>query len=298
MKRLLDWLGATALLALVAVRIRLPDRMAQWLARGAGRIAWVAIPSRRRVTLRNLSRAFPAETAAHRAAIGRATYATLAVMFTELLRLFQGRRAWITTEVRTEGMEHLAAARAAGRGVILVSGHYGAFPLLAAALPAQGVKLHLLYRKPKSPRTRKLFDDWLALAGCEVIEDAPRHLAGIRCLKALAEGGCVCILMDQHFSSGVAVPFFGAPAKTGVGAALLAARSGAPLVPGFIRKEPDGTYLLRIEPALPPPVDRSREELTRVVAGATARIEAWIREAPAQWFWVHRRWKDLDASGL
>jgi len=299
MKRLLDWFAATALLALVAVRIRIPDRLADRLARGAGRLVWWAIPSRRRVVLANLARAFGAErTPAERAAIGRATYAVLAEMFSDLLRLFQGRKDWFTTRMRVEGFSNLTSALEAGRGAIVVSGHYGAFPLLAAALPARGIRLHLLYRKPKSPKTRKLFDDWLALAGCEVIEDAPRHLAGVRCLKALGGGGCVCILADQHFPAGIEVPFFGAPAKTGVGAALLAARSGAPLVPLFIRRDRAGIYLLRVEPALPSPADRSREALTAATAAVTARIEAWIREAPEQWFWVHRRWKDLDRAGL
>lgn len=299
LKRLLDWIGATALLALVAVRIRIPDRLADRLARGAGRLVWWAIPSRRRVVLRNLERAFGAErTAAERSAIGRATYAVLAEMFSDLLRLFQGRRDWFTTQLAVEGFEHLTAALAGGRGAIVISGHYGAFPLLAAALPSRGITLHLLYRKPKSPKTRKLFDDWLALAGCEVIEDAPRHLAGLRCLKVLSGGGCVCILADQHFPAGIEVPFFGVPARTGVGAALLAARSGAPLVPLFIRRDRAGSYLLRVEPAMTAPPDHTREALTRTTAAVTARIEAWIREAPEQWFWVHRRWKDLDRAGL
>jgi len=297
LKRLFGWAGGLALNALVAVRLALPEPAARALARGAGRLALRLAPGRRAVARRNLRRALgPAADPARLDAVLRASGDLLAVSFSDQLRLFRLDRDRFCAVVRAEGEEHLRTALAGGRGAILVSGHYGAFPMLAPALPARGFPFHLLYRLPKAGPVRRLFARWLDRTGATIIEDQPRHLAAVRCLEALAGGACVCLLVDQHFAAGVEVPFFGAPAKTGVGAALLAARSGAPLVPVRLTRNPDGTYRLRFEPAVAPPATRERDDLTACTARLTAVIEAWIREDPAPWFWLHRRWKDLDRA--
>ena len=295
LKRLVDWVGASLLLVLVWLRLRLSDRATDRLARVVAALAPFAVPSRHRVAVRNLKRAFGAsKTREERARILRESYLHGVTAFFDLLPLFRmTREAWLT-RVEFTGEEHLRAALARGKGVIVVSAHYGAFPALGAAIPSLGVHLALLYRKPKSPKTRKLFDDWLDRTGCEIIEDTPRHLAGLRCLEALGRGACLGILIDQHFPAGIDVPFFGAPARTGVGAALLAVRSGAPFVPIRILRTAPGRYRVAIEPVIEPPAGRSREALAACTAALTARVEAWIREEPGHWFWIHRRWKELD----
>ena len=295
LKRVLDRLAGVLLVGLVRFRLSLSEAAADRLTAALSWLGRHAIPSRRRIAERNVRRALgdalhPGEAAE----IVRQAYRHVVTGFSDALHLFREEPGEFAKRVEVEGLENLERARAGSRGVIGVSAHYGSFPLLGPALAARGVPFHFLYRVPKSERTAALFADWLDRGGCRVIEDRPRHLAGLRCLKVLAEGGVVCILIDQHFPAGVIVPFFGQPSRTGVGAALLAARSGAPLVPMVLRRTGPGRHVLRVEPPLPPPADRSRESLTACTAALTKVVESWIREDPAQWFWVHRRWKDLD----
>lgn len=296
-KDLADRLGAAVLSGIVSLRLRLGPGGGEMLARAAAVLARVLLGSRRRIAERNLRRVFGGSRGeAELGAILREAYFTGAASFLDLAPLYGMSREKYLEGVEVAGERHLRDALARGRGAIAISAHYGAFPMIGAILPARGIHLGMLYRKPKSPRTRALFDDWVARTGYEVIEDTPRHLAGLRCLELLGKGACVAILIDQHFPAGTEIPFFGHPARTGMGAALLAARSGAPFVPMRMLRTGPGRHRLEIEPAIEPPAGRSREELAGCMRALTGRVEAWIREEPSHWFWVHRRWKDLDRA--
>jgi len=297
MKALLAAAGSLLLIILTRIRIALPARWAGWMGTAVAWLAMRVVPSRRKVATRNLVRAFGRErSGAEIDRILQQCYRNLVLGYSDMLTLFRNPSTELLGRTAVRGQEHLEKALAAGKGVIGISAHYGAFPALGALMPALGRRFSFLYRRPKDARTAALFDDWLGRAGCGVIEDSPRHLAGIRCLKALGGGDIVCILIDQHFPAGVQVPFFGHPARTGLGAAMLALRSGAPLLPLKVRILPGDRYELAFEEPVEGPAGRDREDLVAVMARLTARVEAWIREDPAQWFWVHRRWKELDAA--
>lgn len=295
-KRIGAWLGGLLVVGFVRVRLRLSEPAAGRAAAGLGRVlGWLGL-GRGAVVRRNLARAFPGLTAAERAGIAREFWRGTAVWFADLLALFRDGRAAYTARFQVEGLQRLRDAAARGKGVIVVSAHLGPFPDLAPAIAALGVPCAFLYRKPKEARIRRLFDDWMERSGGAIIEDAPRHTAGLRCLAALDRGEAVCLLADQHFPAGVEVPFFGHPAKAGLGAALLSRRSGAPLLPVRATRLAGGRVRIRIEPPLEPPADRSREALTATTARVASVIEGWIRDDPAGWFWLHRRWKDLDRA--
>jgi len=297
MKTLVSGAGSLLLIILTRLRLILPAR---WAGRMGTAVAWLAmkiVPSRRRVATRNLVRAFGRErSGAEMDRILQQSYRNMVLGYSDMLTLFRNPTTELLGRTAVRGGEHLSRALAGGKGVIGISGHYGAFPALGALLPALGRRFSFLYRRPKDARTAALFDDWLGRVGCGVIEDAPRHLAGIRCLKALGDGEMVCILIDQHFPAGVQVPFFGHAARTGLGAAMLALRSGAPLLPLRVRILPGDRYEMTFEEPVEGPAGREREDLVATMGSLTARIEAWIREDPSQWFWVHRRWKELDAA--
>jgi len=294
-KRIVDWVGASALLAVVRISLALGDRAAERLARLAARAAMVAVPSRRRVAMRNLRRAFGGEkTDAELDVILREAYRHAATAFKDLLLLYRLPPAGFASRLEVRGEEYLRAALARGRGVVGASAHFGPFPMLGVAVPTLGVPFSFLYRPPRNTAIAALFSDWQARAGCGIINDAPRHLAALKCLEALGQGGVVCLLVDQHYPAGVDVPFFGHPARTAIGAAFLAARTGAPLVPMRLMRTIPGRFRLVIDPPIEPPADRSREALTECTARLTTQVEGWVREAPTHWFWVHRRWKDLD----
>jgi len=288
------WIGGLLVIGCVRVRLLLPEGASRRLAEALGWTASLLLPGRRRVVDRNLRRAFPDRSDADRARLAAGFYAGTAGWFFEMLLLFREGRDRNLQRYRIEGAEHLRAALALGRGVIGVSAHVGPFAGLGTAVASLGVPFSFLYRRPKEVRIARLFDDWLDRSGARIIADAPRQTAGLRCLHALARGELICLLADQHFPAGIEVPFFGHPSKTGIGAALLAVRSGAPLLPLRATRQPDGGVLVRIDPPMDPPADRTRESLAATTAALASRIESWIREDPAGWFWIHRRWKDLD----
>ena len=121
----------------------------------------------------------------------------------------------------------------------------------------------------------------------------PKRRAVRETMKALGRGAAVAILIDQDArEDGVFVPFFGRLASTTPTLALLALRTGAPIVPVFARVEADGTITVHVEPAVEvePTGDRDADVL-RVTAACTAEVERWVRRDPEQWLWMHRRWK-------
>jgi KDO2-lipid IV(A) lauroyltransferase len=109
-------------------------------------------------------------------------------------------------------------------------------------------------------------------------------------LQALRQGRMVGILLDQNAarSEGVFVPFFGVPASTSKGLALIALRTRAPVVPVFIRRLGAGRHRVEVGAALPPPAD---DDVVAYTAAFNRAIEAAIRQAPEQWFWMHNRWR-------
>jgi KDO2-lipid IV(A) lauroyltransferase len=118
-------------------------------------------------------------------------------------------------------------------------------------------------------------------------------------LAALARGAMVGILLDQNASrrEGIFVPFFGRPASTSRAMALLAVRTGAPVLPIFARRQPDGRHRVIIRPPLAPPTANDREAaIVDLTARCAAVIEAAIREAPEQWLWMHGRWRTQAAD--
>jgi KDO2-lipid IV(A) lauroyltransferase len=128
--------------------------------------------------------------------------------------------------------------------------------------------------------------------GMEIISKR-QGLGDIR--DALRRGRIIGVLLDQNASrrEGIFAPFFGVPASTSKGLALIALRTGAPVVPTFIRRLPAGRHMVVFEPPVAIPPDRDPAAFT---AAFNEAIERAIRQAPEQWFWVHRRWKRRPAE--
>jgi len=195
--------------------------------------------------------------------------------------------------VRLEGVEHVKAALAEGRGALLLGAHFGNFELLAAAHALTGLPpVNVVVRPLDNP-----YLDALVARGREraQISLIAKRAALKGMTAALARGECVGILLDQNDGRhGVFVPFFGRPASTSRSLAVLALKTGAPVVPAFIHRLRDGEHHVTLEPAIPVVrtghVDRDVELNT---ARFTEAIERQVRAHPEQWFWVHRRWKSL-----
>jgi KDO2-lipid IV(A) lauroyltransferase len=277
-------MGAANLAA--ALVARLPQG---WLLRLGGALAAAGAPllkRRRRIAARNLQLCFPG--------LDRVALAGLLddTLRDTVIGALETVRAWFATNARlhglytVEGLEHLAAARAEGRGVLLVTGHLPHFELCGRVVgEASGQRVSLLARRQNAP----CLDRWI---------DAARHRAFAATiakkdkqalLDALRGGDAVLYLGDQDFSYHHAfVPFFGVPAATLTALPGLLAQTGAIALPTWMQRLPDGRYRLRIEPQWAgwPSGDPARDAARYMV-----ELERVVRDAPSQYLWVHRRFK-------
>ena len=266
-------------------------RAADRLGAALGRLAYRPLGVRRRVVEENLRRAFPErdERWIHR--IAAASYAHLGREAMSMLLLSTLRPEEVVERTRVEGLDEFRDALELGRGLVLVTGHFGNWEIGGAALAARGVPLDVIAQRQSNP----LFDRTVVEArerlGMRVIE---RRQAPRQGLRSLRRGRAVAFVADQDARrAGVFVPFFGRAASTHRGPALLALRTGAPLFLGTMVRLEEGGYRVRLEEVEVEREGEMESAIVRMTAAFTRRLEAAIREAPEQYFWHHRRWKTV-----
>ncbi len=189
-----------------------------------------------------------------------------------------------------EGWEILESAVAEKRGVILVTGHLGNWELGGAYIAARGIPVGAIVRRMSNPLFERYLNETRRAMGTEVIHDAD---AVRRAPRALREGKMIAFLADQGVKglASTFVPFFGRPAKTPRGPAVFALRMGLPVIFGAAIRQPSGRYRFSFEQI---PVEETGDrdaDVDRIVATYTQALERWVRTAPEQYFWHHRRWR-------
>ena len=186
--------------------------------------------------------------------------------------------------IRGEGLAAMDRARAEGRPILFVTGHFGNFEAPRAALVARGWRIGGLYRPMANPYFNAHYAANMHALSDPVFEQGRRGTMGL--LKHIRDGGMGVLLFDVYDSAGVPIDFLGQPAPTLTSAAEIAVRTGALFVPFFGIRQADGVSFDAVFEA-PIPHGDPAEMMTE----ATRRLEARIREHPGQWFWIHRRWK-------
>jgi len=265
---------------------RLEWNDAQTFGRLFGRLAWSLAGRDRQRALSHLAIAFPDLDSDQRRGLGRASFAHFGAMLGETLWLAERGSEEIERRVELRGWEEIEAARAARRPILVLTGHCGNWELLAAALNVRGLRMAVVARELQDPGFQRALLDFRARFGSKTIlrgaAGAARDL-----LATLRSGGALGMLIDQDTNiDGVWVDFFGRPAWTPVGAADIARRFTAAVLPAFIERLPDGSHRATIQPALDLPQDPIAA--TQRMSDA---IEAQIRRVPEQWVWMHRRWR-------
>jgi len=246
-----------------------------------------ALGIRREVARRNLALAFPERSAAERDALLARHYRELgrvAAEYGRMPRLVAAADGEVVAGV--EGLEPLRAL--AGRGLMLLTGHYGNFELLGAWLGRIN-PVDFLVQPLSNPAVEARIERLRGAAGVGTISTR----GGVKqVFKALRAGRWIALLADQDARGrGVFVPFFGRLASTPEGPARLSLQTGAPIVMGFPTRREDGRHHLVIEPPHWPEGGTDTESVRALTAWHTAKLEAQVRRAPEYWFWLHRRWK-------
>ena len=192
--------------------------------------------------------------------------------------------------VTFEGVQHVEQALARGKGAIILTGHFGNWELLAASISATIAPLTPIVRKLRSPRLNALVSRYREKAGYATIDRDTGIRHALRCLK---RNELLGIVADVDTSvSGVFVDFFGRPAYTPYSPVAIARKTGATVLPTFIVRQPDGSHRAIIEPPLVlQRTNLKEQDLVINTQKFTKIIEAYIRQYPTQWIWMHRRWK-------
>ncbi|MBI4608099.1 MAG: lysophospholipid acyltransferase family protein [Candidatus Rokubacteria bacterium] len=284
---------AESALRVLARSLRLlPLPLLLWLGRRLGSLAYWTLAGRRALAGENLALAFGGERGSDELdRLCRGSFEHLGMTAVEVCASLFASPAAALSRVRVEGLHHLNAAMARGKGVLLLTAHLGNWELLAATHGLSGHPLSIVVRPLDSSLLDRLVTRARERSGAGVIR---KHRALREVLDALRRQRMVGILLDQNATrrEGVFVPFFGRPASTSKSLALLALRSGAPVLPVFIHREADGSHRVVIEPEVPPPrTGDHRHDIVAYTAAFTRCVEDAVRRWPEQWFWVHRRWR-------
>jgi Kdo2-lipid IVA lauroyltransferase/acyltransferase len=246
----------------------------------------------RRAGMRNLEMAMPELDEPKRRAILRGSFSSLGRLLVEFSHFPDLNRNNIADFVTYEGFEHYQTAVTRGRGVIFLTGHFGAWELSCFAHSLYGYPMKFVVREIDNFRVERLIGSYRERAGNTPIE---KRNASRDILRALRNNETVGILVDQNTTrdEGVFVDFFGIPAATTPAIATLALRTGAAVVPGFlIWDRQTRMHRLHFDPPMEMVTtgDAARDILVNTQA-CNAALERMIRLYPEQWLWIHRRWK-------
>jgi Kdo2-lipid IVA lauroyltransferase/acyltransferase len=246
----------------------------------------LALPGYHRRAEANLALVWPDRSAAERRRIVRGAGAQFTRLMVEYARL---DKALPEFEIEVAGAEHLLAAQAAGRGAILVSAHYGNWEAARMAALRLGCETGILSRAFNNRYLDRFALGLIARAGRPIIR---KGWGGMRqMLDHVEAGGFVMILVDHRNSGAPLIDFLGRPAETATGAADVARRTGAALIPVCAARN---VAARRFDVTFEAPV--TGEDSRAMMAEVNRRVGAWIEAAPEQWFWFHRRWRTTVLS--
>jgi KDO2-lipid IV(A) lauroyltransferase len=245
----------------------------------------------RLIALHNLMRSFPEKDAMEILGILKGVYRHFAIVTADFFDLPDINKDNIDKWVDVEGLENYQAGIARGKGLLTIIGHFGNWELMTIAAPIYLQPVDMVYRPLDNPVFDNMVEYVRTLQGSSLI---PKGGSGKKVIELLKENHLISILSDQNVSvrEGVFVDFFGRPACTGVGLAVMAMRSGAPIMPTFMARQKSGKYKFVLKPAIEAVcTDDYEADLVANTQRFTKIIEEFIREYPEQWMWFHQRWK-------
>ena len=269
----------------------LPLKISVRLAAILGIIAFDIVRIRRKVSLENLQKAFgDLYSMKERRRIGRRSYINFAKSMVEFASLNKPDRERLVELVTLKGRHHVDEALNRGKGIVVVTGHFGSWEFLGAAAVAHGFDVDFLVGEQGNKSVDDLMNNLRKRAGIGIIS---RGVAARGIFTALKKKRLVALLSDQDARKhGIFVDFFGIPASTYPGAAQFAYRTRCPIIFCYIVRQGDESH----ETVFLPPIEVNPdadmdEEVMRLTAAHVKALEDCVRKHPEQYFWAHKRWK-------
>lgn len=282
MRKLSYFLQYIVVRVILGILAPLPFCLRGKFAAKIGKAAFWILPSARRRILRHLTKVYPNRPARELTRLGRQVAGNTARSLSELLDNHRFSKVAKNLPASGPGLAAIESAQAAGRAVIILSGHFGQWEAIRHVLKHRGVETGALYRTNNNPYYEPFFVRNIEYGGKPLV---PKGAGGVRkMLAVLKKGGAMAILADQHFGDGANIAFLGHPAKTTLSPAEMALRYNAVLVPAFATRHKTGIEVQFEEPIL-------HSDAVTMMTIFNERIERRIRSNPEQWHWAHKRWK-------
>lgn len=267
------------------------------VGRGLGTFVWKVVGFRREIVMDNLRHAFGQEKdEAQLKELAHAFYRNLGMTLMEFLSFPSLKQAEIIDLVQLSGEEKFEEIVAGGKGGLLVSGHFGNWELLGARMAAEGQPVSVIVKEQTNARVDRLQNDIRHRAGMGTIRSGGASIREM--IKALRRKELIALVGDQDAGpEGYFTEFLGRQASVFRGTAYFAWKLKVPIITGYIFRQPDGRHVTEVgDPFAADPEWDEETAVARLTEIHTARLEAAIRKAPEQYFWLHRRWKTRPPS--
>jgi KDO2-lipid IV(A) lauroyltransferase len=274
---------------------RLSWQRAQKIGAVFGLIWFYIVRIRRRTVLHNLCLALPEKREEH-LEIARNAYRHFGISAMEFLKMKHLTSNELSSRVRSHGMAHYRAALSRGKGVIVVTAHFGNFDLLACSQAADGIPLAIVSQSLHMGGINGL---WMEMRRAKGLEIFPEQGSARKVLGWLRGGNVLGLTVDQRITSergGILSEFMGHPVWTTTAPAALARRTGAALLPVRIERGEDGHHDLIVEPELNFDRCEKSEEIKVVTDRINHTVARWVRHRPEHWMWLHRRFAQSNET--
>lgn len=274
----------------------LPQRMREALGVFLGFLWFDVLRIRRRIAIENVGIAFPQASEEERTRIARASLHHMGRTLVEFCQFPFFKEKDVDRFFVFEGLEHVESALKAGRGALLLTCHLGNGDFAIAALSRLRYPVSLISKEFK---TRWLNDLWFGMRSKHGTRFIAPEKSSFEILRALRRNGLVLFVLDQFMGPpiGVKTTFFGRETGTAAGLALMASRTGAPVIPCYAFRREDGKHVARFEEPIQPILDRDDSLIENNIAVMTQvytdKVERIVSRYPEQWMWIHRRWKEF-----
>lgn len=272
----------------------LPLKLRQAIGDAIGLLWFDVLRIRRQVAIANLAIAFPEKSLNERIRLARSSLRHMGRTLIEFTQF-----PFLTTEkvpylFEFDGLEMFEHAVRDGKGVFLLTLHLGNGDFATAAMSKMGYHLSLISKEFKA---RWLNDLWFGMREKHGTQFISPEKSSFEILRALKRGRAVIFVLDQFMGPpvGVRTKFFGKETGTAAGLALLASRTGAPVIPCYTYRLANGKHAVRFEQPIKFSLDDrpNQENISVMTQAYTDKLEEIVRRHPEQWMWIHRRWKEF-----
>ncbi len=255
-----------------------------------GKIAFLIVKKRRNIAISNLRMVFSDKSDDEIKSIARESFVNLGKTLVEFLRLPKYRKDQLLEIVKIDGEENLLQAISSGKGVLIITAHFGNWELIFHILTLFTDQLFAVAQRFKNQFFDKLVKNYRTIHGGEIIEKTNSIRQVISCLK---DRYCVVILGDQDAgNNGIFLNFMGIPASVAKGPVIFAMKADAVVLNVFDIRQSDDSHIIKIsDPMRFKCSGNLQEDIRRYTSKLTQCLESMIYKYPSQWLWLHNRWK-------